>query len=1058
MQSKSNEISLCESNINLSSSQSTVYNHGTEKVQLRSPPSAISLKDESCLFKIFKDDHQENTSQADDAILLGQPNQVWSDKGITTRSNSMKVNFLLEDELLSSILENDKKAEFGIKSRSKSGRSFIPPFDQLPNEVLTVILSYLPASSITAVALVSKRFNVLVTTPHVWRAAFSRSFQGPSKPSEYANHYSVKCLTYPEESHSELRLFNRLTTRASWRSEYILRTRLLCSLERGKPGQLNSKSNDLSRTYNKPKNLNPILTYSSHLVAAVSHIHAVFDSEKKNPRFIHGASESNSVTMSDSVKGVIGEWRLSESELLSRFSEVWTGNPLFGLGDGPVGVPNSMDISLLHGIIIGEGIPAGRSFYQSCNEMRGRYLHQDKSENHEIGIPRIPESIEGVSAVWIAKSHSIPKMTDGLIGMLRGSTLGVVTAYSSGFDIGQTRLIPKGFATAKWVLSPGVPIIAFDIDDSYNSNRKASGRIWAVALNALGEVFYLSRTPSSKLLDKLLEIDVSDRYAWNVGRTVYWSMIENSRRVLRDDPYHTLEFKATHSPRSSPLHSNLSQAQLKKEALEIEKFFQYTPTQFRKAYDSWDMRRRLHVDFAGDDGSGAGEAVFVIKCGTLPKQKAEVMRMTKIGNKQVFPQPSPAQEIQLYSQTTPLRLDSSHFAASIANSTVEVGKECIFNKPNSEDNSLDPELQFLLDTEKNHETEPPKDFYLWQSTIFCLNDYSNIEITSSAIDMSTYALCTANEDPMSLAKFESEISYLNKERACESWSNSIPGNRARFLVVGTNIGSLIIWNMRGTLSQITSNTNELQPFRKIYTDSPEISSIAVSALYIVHGGSDGLVQAWDPLKLKSQPIRTLHSRSSRTHRRITRNESPSGPGSRTRAAGAIILDHDPLRLRGIVSIGTQLRYWSYSGTNDDITRKKRRQSHEGSSNSGSDRFSKNGRGAMRDYINTEQEYFRRDEIQISRENALLRGRFGVGICGLTEEETIRYAELISAEEFEKSKEHNNHKNSHLSDIDMPSQVSSKDDLANPDSGKRRNSIDNFSQDILEAIRLSLLEY
>jgi hypothetical protein len=97
----------------------------------------------------------------------------------------------------------------------------------LPNEILTHALSHLPATDLSSVALVSHRFHALVTTPHAWRAAFARFF--PGNVTEAA----IKT----ESFRTDKRAFCRLTALATWRSEYILRTRLLRSLSRGKPMQ-----------------------------------------------------------------------------------------------------------------------------------------------------------------------------------------------------------------------------------------------------------------------------------------------------------------------------------------------------------------------------------------------------------------------------------------------------------------------------------------------------------------------------------------------------------------------------------------------------------------------------------------------------------------------------------------------------------------------------------------------------------------------------------------------------------------------------------------------------
>ena len=115
------------------------------------------------------------------------------------------------------------------RGKSNNNSSYI---GNLPNEILTHALSHLPATDLSSVALVSQRFHALVTTPHAWRAAFARFF--PGTPIETA--------PKTESFRTDKRAFCRLTALATWRSEYILRTRLLRSLSRGKPMQTGSSS------------------------------------------------------------------------------------------------------------------------------------------------------------------------------------------------------------------------------------------------------------------------------------------------------------------------------------------------------------------------------------------------------------------------------------------------------------------------------------------------------------------------------------------------------------------------------------------------------------------------------------------------------------------------------------------------------------------------------------------------------------------------------------------------------------------------------------------------
>lgn len=181
------------------------------------------------------------------------------------------------------------------------------------------------------------------------------------------------------------------------------------------------------------------------------------------------------------------------------------------------------------------------------------------------------------------------------------------------------------------------------------------------------------------------------------------------------------------------------------------------------------------------------------------------------------------------------------------------------------------------------------------------------------------------------------------------------------------------------------------------------------------------------------------------------------------AAGAIILDPDPTVLRGMVSLGTHLRYWSYSASAADQYQSKKRRlrrSNERGSNGGPDRFTNAGRGALMDYIATEQEDLRKEKLRRSKEDARLRGRFGVGLGGLSDEDAIRYAEMISAEAFQKDEERRVTDVGYFADLSAHSACTSstvtpvgsyKDRFSSPPKDE------DFEQDIEEAIRLSLLD-
>lgn len=916
----------------------------------------------------------------------------------------------------------------------------------------------MPASSLSAISLVSRRFYTLVTTPHAWRIAFSRYFPGQDVTEALPITFGRIADDEEREQFREQRYFTRLTGLASWRSEYVIRTRLLRSLGRGKPAH-GVEYGGSSRSAGVG-NTSAVTTYTSELFTSINHLHGVFGQGKKYPRFIHGTDETGSAGSSDPKLGRIDPWGLHDHQALPQFADLFAGDVPFGLGNGPAGLPNVMDVSQPFGMIYGEGFPGGFAYYRAANEMRGRFLAQSPPSlaDAESGIPTIPPITEAISSLWIAKSTSVLNVTNGLVGILTGSTLGVITAYSLGTEHPRAK---PGQAMARWIPCPGVPIIAISVDDSYSNQRKASGRAWAVALNALGEVFYLTDVPTHPPFDESLDEDGLGRQAWIAGRTVYWQIVEASRRIARDDPWQETEVHGSYSPRSSCTSMNLSQQQLKAETREIEKFLNYRPKHFRTICHGWDMRRRLEVDFSGDDGNGAGESVFVIGCGINSEESAEIKRYTRCKIEQAsldgftLPRTAPA--------TPPMSSEPTKIPSIFGNVSKIKSEE--ITSPNSPISSMTKRDRPSRDVESSMDEE-------WRSSLLSLKSYPGVEITTSAIDLSTYALLTIAEDPLHTVNGKTSFTSLSETPSDETSSTSIPGYRARYLAVGTKIGQIILWNMRGPQSTNAQVVNELDPIRTIVTESPQISCLAVSALFVVHGGNDGLVQAWDPLASSTQPVRTLHSRfSSRARRRLIQAEARiHGVGINLYAAGAIVLDPDPTILRGMVSLGTHLRYWHYSSSAADQfqTKKRRLRRGERGSNGAADRFTNTGRGALLSQMVAELQEVAQEKKEKAKQAAYLAGRFGVGFGGLSEEEALRYAEMVSAQALIEDEERRISEAGYFADTgeNSPTKCGNSAGTVTPEAGTKSQSTvpasaievqPDYDHDLEEAIRLSLMD-
>jgi hypothetical protein len=358
----------------------------------------------------------------------------------------------------------------------------------------------------------------------------------------------------------------------------------------------------------------------------------------------------------------------------------------------------------------------------------------------------------------------------------------------------------------------------------------------------------------------------------------------------------------------------------------------------------------------------------------------------------------------------------------------------------------------------------------WRSTELISKLSASAQITASGVDMSTFAVTAVFEDPLLLGTPASGGSSPGTPTSKHA-TGEIPGRRARLLAIGTNTGSIIVWNMRDTASDF------VLPLRVIQTESPEITSLALSALYLVHGGSDSLVQAWDPLASTLEPIRTLNAKSSGRIPRHILNQNPALQHANYFSVRAIFLDPDPTALRGILAFGTFVRFWSYSSAHHAPGRKRRLRHSDIHGRLASRRHN----GTVSSYIAAEEAELRHEQEHHAREVERLRKRFGLGLGELTEEEAIQYAQMISQEAFLQDEQR---RFSGASDVgDSGSSSCSAADTVTPEpsfsgsiastaagpsgsglsvpleesQGLAGDDVDDFEAQVQRAIRLSLLE-
>lgn len=811
-------------------------------------------------------------------------------------------------------------------------------------------------------------------------------------------------------------------------------------MARGKPVQLPTTPSRAGQMQTAV----PFLEYNAQTFTIINHLHATFGSglNKRMPRFIHGADDVGMVTSSDPITAKVDPWGQSDPNFYGQFSERFPGVAEWGLGPGHVvGRPNVMDVSQPYGMIYGQGCPEGSCYYRCLEEMRGRFIAEPTEFTMlEAGIPKLSVDGGAICSVWIAKTSTIPSLSEGVIGMMMGSAAGVVTACSLGTDGLRASRLQRGELTTRWVLSPGVPIIAIAVDENYSLKRQAQNRIWAVALNALGELFYLTKFPTRTSASTTGIDETTEYLAWLTGRSVYWNIVEPSRRTARPDPYSDAEVDGSYSPRTSWDGMCLSKEQVIAETREIQQYMRKEPKDFRKACLGWDMRRRLEVDFAGDDGNYAGEAMVVFECGLDEGQVADVKRFTRVKATEKekslttstrITTPQPTQNASLFGGSGSGTPDFSAMPQRVRRSSYM-------------SSSSSPERDNLVEE--------------WRCSKLTFSGFKSTQVTATTLDISTFATMTMSEDPaLGFSTVSTASSPYASPMSVASQPASpfdIPGQRARFVAAGTKTGAVLVWDVRAPVSRSAEYSNTIEPIRIIYTESPEISCVAMSALQLIVGGNDGIVQAWDPLASSMSPVRTLHSRfKSRARRQIAQAQaSIQGVGINMFAAGAICLDPDPTVLRGAVSLGNVLHYWSYSSSAADqykSSKRKLRRSERGSNNT-PERFAGTGRVNLKNYIANEKYELDREKHERRKQAERMAGRFGTELLG--EEEALAYAAMLSQEtlEAEERKRFETESNA-LSSSTVTPEPSVLGQSSSPD----LKGDDELDADIAEAIRLSL---
>ena len=525
-----------------------------------------------------------------------------------------------------------------------------------------------------------------------------------------------------------------------------------------------------------------------------------------------------------------------------------------------------------------------------------------------------------ITCVWIAKKRSVCDSTGAAVVV--GNSRGFIRVFSIKFEKCRYTLAH----VTSCCISPGIPIVQVKVDQDFLPRRLRQKRPWLVAINALGEVYYLRDLPNS-------------------GATDGWAMIPQTARIPTD--VHKDVF---------PVLAGLSPDEEKE--MHDRRIGLLMNMDYSKVKEIWEECRMdwfIEVDWAGQNIVAGSRSTGSGTARDMPRLKRYHLWKAK-------------------NDGAPCRIAHGQDGRGASWS------KSVFNAATDSSSSSSSPSQSGITTPLGELSEDGKEGQRdeWMVTALSLpNTFT--QITAHSMDNSRLARLTATEDP--------------------AFRDGVPGANGRLFAVGTNTGSVFVYNIRpagGGLLDDSEHRPTAPPLRTIHTDSPRITTLGVSSLVVVHGGNDGLVQAWDPLASTNLAVRTLHSRHSR--RRPGQHHGAEAAAEDDQfAARCLILDPDPTTLRGIVALGTFVRYWNLSATDT----KKARKTWAGARSRGGGTPGRN-RGALQEVIHNDERAMRLEREGQQREAARLEERYGVasGRAPLNEEEMLAYAQMVSLEAFE----------------------------------------------------------
>ncbi|KAF3084822.1 hypothetical protein TWF569_010908 [Orbilia oligospora] len=847
-----------------------------------------------------------------------------------------------------------------MRTRSKG-----PPREtyiyKIPTEILRHIIAYLDPPSLLSLTLTNHYFHKLISSPHTWRLLFLQWF--PDSKGQFTP------LTAPPDP-AQAKLHPDDLETNHWRTEAILRSRLLRNLNKARPELREAGNRNTSSTYVEPQFKSThlktipksVIMSMMHLIQPpITHLFANFDKEPLKPNektngsppdyhpipsfrscnlgngqaSVWSPGNGQFKTEEDSGTMVFTRYEKSQHTLATSFDVMeivdvhqngagsfavigrrWSENRVNILCGFRLGTGESMDYPLAHEpaqAIVGIGTGVWIADLAGYGAIPGVGL-EEMTEEEQAAARAKREAAEQKGGDQISRILASNDPQNHLEGKYKPVRVPEASGIFSEYGVGLVYITSEGdvhmLSVDTFPLAPG-----HQIHRALETSRMAKWRI----------------SPRCALVSVKVDNDYTPEKK-ALGRP--WCVVQNIVGEI-------WTFSGDPRSRPDPEDNGLTEEE------EDEADLQRADTEIENGPIGDDLSIMDHVERHAAWMRIRAELAATYKTERNAGREEEMKRIaahvqghwTMLEGTRVERPISGFYLDDLYRDTGLIVGDNENIQPLKLPWIMEVdfgGYNIVSFSTTSTEERRVQGFRYRLNTlftEKKPDV-PETEILGSQAFAGSADDWAK---TRLRIPKSGEEIFDQGKNPQNITALAMDDSFLARAMPVSPNDNTVGGN-ARLFAVGTNHGRALVFNIRGSPTKRTSDL--LTPIRvcKI-PGTPKITCVSVTSLAVIVGANNGAISVFDPLGSSGEPVRKIvHAMSIEAKKDYFTRTAQYGWGRTEQentwqeetSAYRICADPNARNWRGAAILGCNILYWdetdflNWQEADDLATRRRRR--------------------------------------------------------------------------------------------------------------------------------------